>query len=216
MPKYSGEKSLMGLKTYTTKETLPPPRKPYPLSRRRFLKLGLGTFVGVMGARLPLTSSTPELEMIKDLWGIEVVGPSDFINTTQRALSLLKNSSYWESHVQLLEKIVEAEITGVQVQEPVTYGVDEPTWKASDIWYAGTIVHDAHHVKLYQEAVRDHGVENVEYEMWAGVNGETLCLQVQLEVLLELKADSYIISYIQGFIENGPTYQNTPYPDRNW
>jgi hypothetical protein len=96
-----------------------------------------------------------------------------------------------------------------------TFVVGKPTWNHSVLWYAGAIAHDAHHAKLYAEAKSaGRGVEP-HANSWTGTEAERQCLAFQRQVLLELRADPKIISYLDECRKN-PTYQGRNHGWKSW
>lgn len=186
------------------------------LSRRQLLR---GVLAGAALLAMPKRDvmAAPEKTVRKEVLGIDVVGPQSLIDASSRSLALLRETDCWESDIVLLERIESNTYSGVDITGPeITFLVNPATWNYSDIWFAGAIAHDAHHAKLYTDAVKQYGVEGVEDKMWKGTEGETLALKFQIEVLKQLKAEQYIIDFLQQLIDAGPVYQDIPLDQRNW
>lgn len=99
-------------------------------------------------------------------------------------------------------------------EAPPRYVVGDVTRNASTMWYAGTIVHDAGHSKLYHDYLDAHPGESVPYEEWGGEESERLCLEVQHDALTKMGADQYILDHVRNSINT--QYWNIPYEDRWW
>jgi hypothetical protein len=100
-----------------------------------------------------------------------------------------------------------------------TFEVTDKTSTHSENWYAGAITHDTYHSHLYHEAKGDSDIEP-DPDKWTDKGAEEKCLQFQLEVLRELRADPDIIDYIETLTED-PTYQGDAaswedYEKRDW
>lgn len=63
-------------------------------------------------------------------------------------------------------------------------------------WCAGTIVHDAHHSRLYHEYIARHG-RDVPESAWTGTAVEKECIAVQLAVLRCLDAPASEIAHLE-------------------
>lgn len=147
--------------------------------------------------------------------GIHLEGDSSFIEKTVSALSLLRNLPHFVEVKNYIGIIRQARRSGMKAYDtPPTFEVGNPTANHSPIWYASAIVHDAHHSFLYHaEKKRLNGAEPAE-ESWTGQAVENICLQVQLNVLKALNADSQVIEHVERLIGN-PTYQDN-YEARDW
>ncbi len=128
---------------------------------------------------------------------IEIRGGSEFLLRTQEALALLRPTSRFADVQSNLGLIRQGKRSGMRAwaQAP-TFVVGKRTWKHSALWYAGAIAHDAYHAKLYADAKRAHPGQEPEADFWTGTEAEKKCLAFQRQVLLELKADEKIISYL--------------------
>ena len=98
-----------------------------------------------------------------------------------------------------------------------TYDVGEqtafaPGFSSADqiVWYASTIVHDAHHRYLYRSG-----------DPYVGRDAELACLEWQREALGVIEAGDNIDhfrSYVQGLVDgiDDPDHEYWNQPDRHW
>jgi hypothetical protein len=210
------------LNQYYISENVDPPDS---ITRRDFVKVSLVALgVGVLAAAgigiYRQARSEEEMPVLlgsetADVYGIKVAGRPEFLRRTQSALDLLKPTIYWDTDVQRLEKIADSTASVIFVQREPTFYVGQKTWTSSTVWYASSIAHDAHHIRLYQEAIELYG-DKADPELWSGPKGETLCMQFQIDVLRSLNAPTAYISRLEQIIKEGPTYQDVPLDKRDW
>jgi len=166
------------------------------------------------GAAPPTTASepteTPEPE------GIEVIGDEAFKTWAQQALTLIETrapEAYKEvrASIKVIESVAAG--SGMYVEEK-RYAVGDETAHAPGydeaqqlVWYAGTIVHDAHHSAL-----------NARGEPYTGKDAEIDCLTVQKAALRLLTDDPFFANYVQGLIDGAddPVNQYWNQPNRHW
>jgi hypothetical protein len=148
--------------------------------------------------------------------GIEIRGKRKFLLRTKEALALLKTSSKFEVVCSHIDVIQQGKRSGMKawLKKP-TFVVGGATWQRSALWYAGAIVHDAFHAKLYFDAKRKNGVHEPEADAWTGAQAEKKCLAFQREILVELNADEKTIAYIDECAQN-PNYQGRNKGWRSW
>jgi hypothetical protein len=147
---------------------------------------------------------------------INVRGGFEFLHRTREALTLLRPTSVFAEIQSNVGSIRQGRRSGMKAwaKEP-TFVVGKRTWRHSALWYAGAIAHDAYHAKLYAEAKQaSRGVEP-HANCWTGTEAERQCLAFQRQVLLELRADSKIISYLDECRKN-PTYQGRNHGWKSW
>ncbi len=147
---------------------------------------------------------------------INVRGGFEFLHRTREALTLLRPTSVFAEIQSNVGSIRQGRRSGMKAwaKEP-TFVVGKRTWRHSALWYAGAIAHDAYHAKLYAEAKKaSRGVEP-HANCWTGTEAERQCLAFQRQVLLELRADSKIISYLDECRKN-PTYQGRNHGWKSW
>ena len=168
-----------------------------------------GPVVGT--AKLAVTGTRPGVFFDN----FEIRGDAVFAAKTKEALALLEGATTFSKISPYIAIIEEAEHSGmVAWTEKPTFQVGRNTWNRGAAWYAGTIAHDGCHSLLYHRA-KALGSGAVPAETWTGRQAEQECLSVQAEVLTEIKADKYLVDYVNGLIAD-PTYQNIPYDKRNW
>jgi hypothetical protein len=148
--------------------------------------------------------------------GIGVDGTSEFIMHTERALALLKSRApdYYSEVLAQIEGVRSVESFSGMCLNTGTYRVGTQTAYAPGfppdrqvIWYASTIVHDAHH-RTRQRAGLPYG----------GREGELACLARQRDVLAVIDTDTYFRSYVQSLIDGVDDPRNMYWnaPNRHW
>jgi hypothetical protein len=141
--------------------------------------------------------------------GIRVSGSPRFEYRTRQALEVLSGSPTFATVQPFLAAIREARCSGLAVPwgRP-TFEVGRRTWQARLVWYAGAIVHDAGHAKLYLENRRRlFGLQYTWPWAWKGVKAERVCLRLQFAALRDLGADRGMLRYVQSLVAR-PTYQD--------
>jgi hypothetical protein len=158
----------------------------------------------------PEPTATPEPE------GIEVIGDAAFVAWTQQALGLIETrapEAYGEvlSSIRVIESVTAG--SGINVEEK-RFAVGDETAHAPGydeaqqmVWFAGTIVHDAHHSALFGRG-----------EAYTGKDAEISCLTVQEAALQLLTDDPFFANYAQGLIDgaDNPANQYWNQPNRHW
>lgn len=149
---------------------------------------------------------------------IKVVGDDNCQTKTQEALSLLKTKA--PSHYANVTKyigIIECIDAGsgmLAEENPPRYQVGASTVAAGTIWYAGTIVHDATHSRLYHDYLVLHPSQPVPMEIWTGASAESECLDVQHDALSRIGASQSNLDYVKNIKDT--QYWNVPYKNRWW
>jgi hypothetical protein len=147
---------------------------------------------------------------------IEIIGTEEFKAWTMQALELIETRAP-EAYAEVVRslKVIESVTagSGVNVAEG-HYSVGDVTAHIPGfeddqqlVWYAGTIVHDAHHADLCLRG-----------EVYYGKEAEIACLTVQKAALELLSDDSFFANYVQGFIDGAddPANQYWNQPNRHW
>ena len=135
---------------------------------------------------------------------ITIKGDEVCQNKTVEALNLLKvksPESYKdvESYIGIIECAPAG--SGVYANEnPPRFLVGNQTRDAGVIWYAGSIVHDAHHSMLYNQYFAAHKGQHVPAEIWTGKQAEQDCINVQYKALEDLGADQATLDYLKNTI----------------
>lgn len=135
----------------------------------------------------------------------QLSGSAEFKNKIMQALDLLKSRAheFYPLAADYLTEIKEGDHSGVLVETGV-FTIGRNTYQNQDaIWLASIIIHDAVHVKLYQEGKVYHGKE-----------GERKANTVQRAVLIELDAPQSYLDHLDKSLES--SYWEVPYEQRQW
>jgi hypothetical protein len=81
--------------------------------------------------------------------------------------------------------------------DPPTLELGDPSTFYSITWCAGSIVHDAHHSRLYHEWIAAHGAPVPPAE-WTGTAIELACNRIQLAALERIDAPAHERTYLAG------------------
>ncbi len=147
---------------------------------------------------------------------IVVVGDDDFGTHTSETLELLAADAP-DGYAQVVAYIdvIEAVDAGSGMDVfTKTYLVGQETAYAPGfsrdeqvVWYAGTIVHDSCHSRLYSEG-----------EPYIGRDSELACMFDQLDALEALDRSEFFESYVQGLIDGVDDPENAYWndPNRHW
>jgi hypothetical protein len=147
---------------------------------------------------------------------IEVIGDDDFKQWAARALERIETSApdaYKEvmASIDVIESVPAG--SGMYVDER-RFAVGDETAHAPGydedgqlLWFAGTIVHDAHHSALF-----------IDGEPHTGKDAEVACLAVQKAALELMTSDPFFANYVQGLIDGAddPANQYWNQPNRHW
>lgn len=147
----------------------------------------------------------------------EIRGDDDFVQDTRQALALLEERApaYYDLVVEYIRVVEQVERgSGIRVAEK-RFFVGKATVKAGTTWYAGVLVHDAAHSKLYHDYLRDNpGTSGVPREVHSGRDAEAICLSVQYKALLRLVAPRYILEHVMSALDR--EYWLVPQSERGW
>ncbi len=143
------------------------------------------------------TSQEPTFET-----DIQIIGSPDFIQQTILALTLLKEKT--PDDFEMVERytgiIEQSDRSGMWAYlNPPKQDVSDNTSFYSVTWYAGTIVHDSTHSKLYHEYIAEHGLP-VPDDIWIGRKAEVVCCISQYKVLVAIGAPSYEVDYLWSLV----------------
>lgn len=122
---------------------------------------------------------------------IRIIGSKDFIETTKKALYLIKEKDpiNYKIVIQNIGAIVLNKVTYNSYfdafQEVPTFFVNEKTYKHNIEWYASGIVHEGYHGKLFQDAILD---DEDPIQVYSGYEAEMYCLTKQIESMRRLGA----------------------------
>ena len=96
--------------------------------------------------------------LISKFFNIRIIGDTDFINATKKALDLIRtsDSEMWSMVSKYVGIITSSEKSGMKAwtNSPV-FEVGLATSESDSYWYASSICHDAYHSKLYTKEVQD-------------------------------------------------------------
>lgn len=150
---------------------------------------------------------------------ISIEGDEDCYNDTLAALELIAEKA--PGHYAVVTQyigVIKCVTQGSGMEAyltPPRYLAGDVTRSGGTMWYAGTIVHDAGHSKLYNDYLTSHPDEEfVPGDIWTGQNAEAACLAVQHDALAEMGADKGTLDYVANVINSG--YWNVPYDQRWW
>lgn len=124
---------------------------------------------------------------------IRLSGSKEFIDRTREALNLLREKDFmsYKVVIKYLGAIVENKIDiGFSYFDPFKEIPTAFMTKVScmhDIkWYAGVLLHEAYHSKLFNDAIMD---EKNPFEEYRGYSAEMFCLTKQIECLKRIDAN---------------------------
>lgn len=149
---------------------------------------------------------------------INIIGDLTCQSSTLEALKLLsiKAPTHYSTVTKYIS-IIECASQGSGMfayESPPRYLVGDATRNAGTVWYAGTIVHDAGHSKLYNDYLITNSGQSVPNDAWTGEAAERSCLDAQYDVLGKIGGAQYQLDYIQNVINT--QYYNVPYDQRWW
>jgi len=132
---------------------------------------------------------------------IVIQGDAECVSKTTAALNLLKQKSPdGYSEVESYIGIIQCQPSGsgmYAMEKPPRFVVGNQTRDAGVIWYAGAIVHDSNHSKLYNQYLTAHPGIPVPADVWTGQAAENQCIAVQYKALEDLGADAATLKYLQ-------------------
>ena len=149
---------------------------------------------------------------------IAISGDPKCVSQTEQALALLRQEV--PNHYNIVNQyvgIIECVDSGsgmVVRADPPKYLAGSATRDAGNIWYAGTIVHDACHSKQYHDYLAENSAVAVPNHVYIGGKAEAICLAAQIDALGGLGASSHVLQYVRDIIDS--KYWEVPYEDRYW
>lgn len=167
------------------------------------------TVVTTTTTTVPATTTTLKAD-------IAIEGSDEFAAHTHNALALLRDEAaemYAQviTHVAIIKSVAAG--SGMHV-ETKTFDVGQETAYAPDwdlpsqvLWYAGAIVHDSCHSRLYADG-----------EPHLGKEAEIACLEDQLAALEAIDPGGFFSTYVTGLIEGADDPENQYWndPNRHW
>ncbi len=145
---------------------------------------------------------------------IRIIGDSDFIKKTQKALNLIKERDpntyrFINNNIGIIKQ---NEYSGMDVfANPPTFLVGKATSNSNTFWYASCILHDATHSFLFFTA-KEKGEDA--FAAYQGHDAEMHCLTAQIELLKRINAPSYLIKYAESIYDN--KWYEVPVSKRHW
>lgn len=138
---------------------------------------------------------------LKTSGSIIVQGDSTCQNQTTASLKYLQNKA--PSYYDMVEKYIGI-ITcvesgsGIDVFErPPRFRAGRATREAGVEWYAGSIVHDACHVLLFEDYKKSHPFTIPPAPIWSGEVAEKKCIEIQTKALTEAGAPDWVFESIK-------------------
>ena len=206
-----------------------------PATAKRFLKLiRKGIYCGSMLAAATIGAylvhyklSSPKIDLTKPVKiishdKIEIKGPEEFLEATVSALNLLgqKDPESYQMTKDYLGKIESVNRgSGVYMWEsPPRFVVGEKSVEVPTRIYASSIVHDAYHSKLYNDALQN-GCDKAEaLAVSTGRRAELSCVKVQGESLARTTGflPFRLLDWLNLTFSKGRRYEEIPYEDRDW
>ena len=122
----------------------------------------------------------------------KIEGRDYFITVTIKALKFIKNNSkehydLVKNHIKGFEEVDTHKESGVYTSSgDKTFYVSGNSCYNGLKWYAGSMVHDAYHLKLYNDYYKKHGP--VPKHIYSGEQAEMECLAIQKEFLTLVNA----------------------------
>lgn len=147
--------------------------------------------------------------MEANLYGITCNGSREFIAALDKSLNRLYVQYQEGFHIAcLVKRIVEAARSRVRPNEdPPTFDLAPLTAFHSATWLASCVVHEGHHVALFESARMLQ--ENVPESVWSGSEAELKCLRIRLEASRRIYAPQRESRHFEA--QNGLHYVRTRY-----
>lgn len=171
--------------------------------------------------------SAPRIDLTKQVKivshnGIEIKGPEGFLEATLNALNLLRrkdpeNYRMVRDYVGKIECVKRG--SGVYMWErPPRFVVGEKTVEVPTRIYASSIVHDAYHSKLYNDALHNGRSKAEALEVSTGRKAELVCVKVQGESLSKTAGflPFRLLDRLNLAFSARRPYEEVPYEDRYW
>ncbi|HEX5369513.1 MAG TPA: hypothetical protein VFY10_08875 [Dehalococcoidia bacterium] len=146
---------------------------------------------------------------------VQIVGDATFTSWTDQALSLLQSSAptwYTQVDTYLTEILQVPTGTGRITVGTRTFQAGPDTVKAPTLssaqqlqWYAGSIVHDSCHERLYETG-----------QQFKGKDAEIACLKDQEAALRLITSDPFLPNYVQGLIDGADDPANQYWLNPHW
>ena len=125
---------------------------------------------------------------------------------TEGALAFLEAQAptHYEYVNQYIGKILCLESgSGMKVKwDPPTAKIGARTRGASELWYAGFLVHEACRSAQYHDYLTEHGTARVPHDVYTGRDAEWECLQIQAAALEKMGAGARYVKDVLDSIES--------------
>lgn len=171
--------------------------------------------------------SAPRIDLTKQAKivshdGIDIKGPEGFPEATVDALNLLRRKDpehhrMVQGYLGKIESVRRG--SGVYMWErPPRFVVGEKTVEVPTRIYASSIVHDAYHSKLYNDALHNGRTRAEALEVSTGRKAELACVKVQSESLAKITGflPFRLLDRLNLTFSARRRYEEVPYEDRDW
>ena len=153
---------------------------------------------------------------------IEIKGPEEFLEATVNALNLLRqrdleNYQMVQDYLGRIESVKKG--SGVYMWEsPPRFVVGEKSVEVPTRIYASSIVHDAYHSKLYNDALRNGSDKAIALGVSTGRGAELACVRIQSEALAKITRfwPFRLLDWLNLTFSKHRRYEEIPYEDRHW
>lgn len=154
----------------------------------------------------------------EDFGSLRIFGDKEFKNLTIKILSLIKEKTMedYKFIAKYIKYICQFNKSGVYTYTwPALCTIKKESAMSSDMWYAGTLAHEAYHVYLYKNfkdaCPHSNGVPS---EIDSGKDAEKKCLEFESSVLKKIGADQKTINLVLAAIDTN-FWEVLP-KERNW
>lgn len=165
----------------------------------------------------PPVAATPE-EPATFQTSIQIKGDAACKSSTLDALKLLNDSAptHYATAIKYIG-IIECAPQGsgmFAAENPPRQLVGDNARSAGAVWYAGGIVHESCHSKLYHDYKAAHPGQLVPPDAWSGESAEKTCLDFQYDALTKVGGTQDQLDYIKNVINT--KYYEVSYSQRWW
>lgn len=140
------------------------------------------------------------------MYNIEIKGDKNFIIRTENALKFIKENSLYHyklviKYIGIIQQIKRNSGMWAEKTPPI-FKVGDETSNSDTEWYAGSIVHDAYHSKLYNDYKRKYKDKEVPDNIWMGEKAEIKCQNIQYRFFLKSGASKDRLKYTKDIIKS--------------
>lgn len=213
--------------TATKKEDTPAATKPASSTKSSDQPTPTPIPAAVVKKEEPKQQSTPlatvakpaNIEAILGTTGpIEIKGDDNCKSITQEKLNLISSKDP-DDFNNIVEKYLG--IINCADRQSGTYSWERPPrfqvgtlTMNSGMMYAGAIVHDSYHSKLYNDYLIQNNVKTVPLDIYSGEGAETKCVEVQIVAMRKMGTDELILTNLRNSLKS--KYWEVPFEDRYW